>query len=72
MRAYVFDNQEIEVGYGQNTDDSKTFDLFTIQAITGGHTSIDVAAVCFTVFSIVSLFGFFYVERRKANSSQHK
>nr|XP_043608602.1 high-affinity nitrate transporter 3.1-like [Erigeron canadensis] len=72
VRAYVFDGQGVEVGYGQNTDASKHSDLFTIQAITGRHASIDAASVCFSVFSLFSLAVFFYIEKGKATPSQQR
>lgn len=70
VRAYAFDAQEDEVAYGQNTDAKKTTNLFEIQAITGRHVSLDIASVCFSAFSIVALFGFFYAEKRKGRKSQ--
>lgn len=69
VRAYVYDGQEVAVGYGQNTDRSKTTDLYTVHAITGRHVTIEVASACFSVFSVGSLVGFFYMERRKGRVS---
>ncbi|MFS7971665.1 putative high-affinity nitrate transporter [Helianthus anomalus] len=65
VRAYALNAQDEEVAYGQNTDVHKVNNLFKIQAITGRHVSLDVASVCFSAFSIVSLAGFFYMEKRK-------
>ena len=66
VRAYAYDSNNHEVAYGQTTDAHKTTNLFEIQAITGRHLSLDIASVCFSAFSVVSLFGFFYNEKRKA------
>ncbi|XVF54571.1 hypothetical protein PTKIN_Ptkin05aG0191800 [Pterospermum kingtungense] len=70
VRAYAFDAQENQVAYGQNTDAKKTTNLFEVQAITGRHVSLDIASICFSAFSIVSLFGFFYAEKRKGRKTQ--
>ncbi|XVE54590.1 hypothetical protein DITRI_Ditri03aG0093800 [Diplodiscus trichospermus] len=70
VRAYALDAQEHEVAYGQNTDAKKTTNLFEIQAISGRHVSLDIASVCFSAFSVVSLFGFFFAEKRKGRKSQ--
>ncbi|OMP11524.1 Transporter, high affinity nitrate, Nar2 [Corchorus olitorius] len=70
VRAYAFDANDHEVGYGQNTNAGKSTNLFEIQAITGRHVSLDIASVCFSAFSVVSLMGFFYAEKRKARKSQ--
>ncbi|KAL3374497.1 hypothetical protein AABB24_006134, partial [Solanum stoloniferum] len=48
------------------TDAHKKTNLFKITAITGRHITIDVCAACFSVFSIISLVGFYFVEKRKA------
>ncbi|KAJ4712434.1 High-affinity nitrate transporter [Melia azedarach] len=40
--------------------------------ITGRHVSLDITSVCFSAFSVVSLFGFFFLEKRKAKRSQEK
>ncbi|XVE56702.1 hypothetical protein DITRI_Ditri04bG0031900 [Diplodiscus trichospermus] len=70
VRAYALDAEEHEVAYGQNTDAKKTTNLFDIQAITGRHVSLDIASVCFSAFSVVSLFVFFFAEKRKGRKSQ--
>ncbi|KAL5718056.1 hypothetical protein ACHQM5_010995 [Ranunculus cassubicifolius] len=70
VRVYAFDAEEKEVAYGQTTDAKKTTNLFEIQAITGRHASLDIAAGVFSAFSIVALSGFFYVEKRKGKSSK--
>ncbi|XXG62496.1 hypothetical protein AAC387_Pa05g0841 [Persea americana] len=69
IRAYALDSDGNQVAYGQTTDSHKTTNLFEIQGISGRHVSLDIAAACFSAFSVVSLFGFFYVEKRKAKSS---
>ncbi|XVF11669.1 hypothetical protein REPUB_Repub08aG0047100 [Reevesia pubescens] len=70
VRAYALDANDHEVAYGQNTDAKKTTNLFEIQSITGRHVSLDITSVCFSAFSVVSLFGFFFAEKRKARKSQ--
>ncbi|XP_050226170.1 high-affinity nitrate transporter 3.1 [Mercurialis annua] len=72
VRAYAHDANDHAKAYGQSTDVHKTTNLFQIQAITGRHLSLDIASVCFSAFSIISLFGFFYNEKRKAKNSQSK
>lgn len=72
VRAYVFNAEDKEVAYGQTTDAAKKTNLFEVEAITGRHVSLDIASVCFSVFSILSLAGFFYLEKRKARISQQK
>ncbi|CAA2957925.1 high-affinity nitrate transporter -like [Olea europaea subsp. europaea] len=72
IRAYAYNSADEEVAYGQNTDARKATNLFQIEAISGRHASLDIAAVCFSAFSVVSLFGFFFLERRKAKSAQLK
>lgn len=72
VRVYALDQRQVQVGYGQNTDATKVIDLFDIQAISGRHVSLDVASVCFSVFSVVSLAAFFYMEKRKGNVTQKK
>ncbi|GMI95207.1 WOUND-RESPONSIVE 3, NITRATE TRANSPORTER 3.1 [Hibiscus trionum] len=70
VRAYALDEHDHEVAYGQNTDAEKTTNLFDIEAITGRHASLDIASVCFSAFSIVSLIGFFFAEKRKGRKAQ--
>ncbi|KAI6682802.1 hypothetical protein NL676_028715 [Syzygium grande] len=69
VRAYALDAAGVQVGFGQTTNKNKTTDLFVVQAITGRHPSLDIASVCFSAFSVVSLIGFFIVEKRKANKA---
>ncbi|KAI3726999.1 hypothetical protein L1987_66806 [Smallanthus sonchifolius] len=70
VRAFAFNAQEEQVAYGQTTDAHKSTNLFEIQAITGRHVSLDIASICFSAFSIVSLAGFFYMEKRKGKTSK--
>ena len=70
VRAYAYDADEKVVAYGQTTDARKTTNLFRVQAISGRHVTMDTCSICFSVFSVVSLFGFFYNEKRKAKRPQ--
>ncbi|XP_077228949.1 high-affinity nitrate transporter-activating protein 2.1-like [Tasmannia lanceolata] len=65
IRAYAFDSEGTQLGFGQTTNSQKTSKLFEIQGITGRHLSLEIAACCFSVFSVGSLFGFFVLEKRK-------
>ncbi|KAK7265623.1 hypothetical protein RJT34_33245 [Clitoria ternatea] len=69
VRAYAFDSNEVELGYGQSTDAKKSINLFEIHAISGRHSSLDICSICFSAFSVVSLFVFFYAEKRKTKAS---
>ncbi|KAG9459477.1 hypothetical protein H6P81_003985 [Aristolochia fimbriata] len=64
VRAYALNAADNQVAYGQTI-----VGLFEVEAITGRHASIDIAAACFSAFSIVSLVGFFYAEKQKARPS---
>ncbi|KAK3006072.1 hypothetical protein RJ639_016304 [Escallonia herrerae] len=66
VRAYAYNSEDVAAGYGQTTDAHKTTNLFEIQAISGRHASLDIASVCFSAFSVLSLGGFFFMEKRKA------
>ncbi|GKD10539.1 high-affinity nitrate transporter 3.1-like protein [Tanacetum coccineum] len=70
VRVYAFNSHNSEVAYGQNTNTEKSSNLFQVQAITGRSVSLDIASVCFSAFSIVSLAGFFYMEKRKGKASK--
>ncbi|KAJ6418178.1 hypothetical protein OIU84_001548 [Salix udensis] len=70
VRVYAFDADENEVAYGQTTDAHKTTTLFQVEAISGRHKTMDVCSVCFSAFSVLSLAGFFYIEKRKGKRSQ--
>ncbi|KAM0937557.1 putative high-affinity nitrate transporter [Dioscorea sansibarensis] len=65
VRVYVLDGNDKQVAYGQTTDTQKTTNLFQVIAITGRHASLDIAAACFSAFSVVSLIFFFVKEKRK-------
>ncbi|ONK58337.1 uncharacterized protein A4U43_C09F11170 [Asparagus officinalis] len=66
IRAYVLDFSENEVAYGQTTDAAKTTKFFDIIGISGRTASLDIAAGCFSAFSILSLVYFFVKEKRMA------
>ncbi|KZV34758.1 hypothetical protein F511_00660 [Dorcoceras hygrometricum] len=68
IRVYAFNSADEEVAYGQTTDSKKGSNLFEVSAISGRHASLDIASVCFSAFSVVSLFGFFFMEKRKAKA----
>ncbi|KAL6583729.1 hypothetical protein OROMI_003018 [Orobanche minor] len=68
IRAYALDSQDNEAAYGQTTDAGISKNLFEVQAVTGRQVSLDIASVCFSAFSVLSLFGFFFMEKRKAKS----
>ncbi|KAI3499489.1 hypothetical protein L1887_35290 [Cichorium endivia] len=70
VRAYAFNAQDEEVGFGQTTSHQKDTNLFVIQAITGRHMSLDITSICFSAFSVVALAGFFYMEKSKGKASQ--
>ncbi|KAG7537349.1 High-affinity nitrate transporter [Arabidopsis suecica] len=72
VRAYAVDASGHEVAYGQSTDDAKKLNLFNVQAISGRHASLDIASICFSVFSVVALVVFFVNEKRKAKIEQSK
>ncbi|KAI3499488.1 hypothetical protein L1887_35289 [Cichorium endivia] len=72
VRAYAFNDQDEEVGFGQTTNNKKDSNLFEIKAITGRHVSLDIASICFSAFSIVALAGFFYMEKSKGKAAQQK
>lgn len=63
IRAYAYGASGYEVAYGQ-TD--KEIDNFFIEAVSGRHLSLDIASVTFSAFSVISLFGFFWLEKSKA------
>ncbi|KAK1258121.1 High-affinity nitrate transporter 3.1 [Acorus gramineus] len=68
VRAYALDALGAEVGYGQTTDAKKLANLMEVRGISGRHASIDIAAGCFSAFSVVSLAGFFVAEKRRRTS----
>lgn len=72
VRAYAVDQNDHEVAFGQSTDEAKKTNLFKVQAISGRHTSLDIASICFSVFSVLALVVFFVNEKRKARIEQRK
>jgi hypothetical protein len=72
VRAYVLDASGIQVAYGQSTNQHKTSSLFTIEPISGRTVSLDIASAVFSAFSVVSLFGFFVVEKMNARKASQK
>ncbi|XP_010446000.1 PREDICTED: high-affinity nitrate transporter 3.1-like, partial [Camelina sativa] len=72
VRAYAVDEHDHEVAFGQSTNEAKTTSLFSVQAISGRHKSLDIASVCFSVFSVLALLVFFVNEKRKAKIEQSK
>ncbi|CAN8253500.1 unnamed protein product [Cochlearia groenlandica] len=72
VRAYAVDANNHEVAFGQSADANKTGPFFSVQAISGRHKSLDIASICFSVFSVLSLFVFFVNEKRKAKIEQSK
>ncbi|KAL7098388.1 hypothetical protein ACP275_09G014700 [Erythranthe tilingii] len=72
VRAYAHDAADVELAYGQTTSADKKTNLFDIEAVTGRHVSLDIASICFSAFSVVSLFGFFFLERRKTRIAEAK
>ncbi|XP_038971998.1 high-affinity nitrate transporter-activating protein 2.1-like [Phoenix dactylifera] len=65
IRAYVLDFDGKVVAYGQTTDDRKAADLFEVVEISGRSLSLDIAAGCFSTFSVLLLLLFFVADRRK-------
>jgi hypothetical protein len=70
IRVYAYNADENKVTYGQTIDVHKTTNLFQVESITGRHMAMDICSICFSVFSVVSLFVFFYIEKRKSKRSQ--
>jgi hypothetical protein len=69
VRAYALNASGSEVAYGQSTNKNKTSNLFMVEPISGRHASLDIASVVFSALSIVSLFGFFVVEKWSAKKA---
>ncbi|CAN1806125.1 High-affinity nitrate transporter 3.1, partial [Linum perenne] len=44
--------------------------LLQVDAVSSRHATLDIIFVCFSIFSIVSLFGFFYNEKRMEKSAK--
>ncbi|CAF2124784.1 unnamed protein product [Brassica napus] len=72
VRAYAVDAKDHEVAFGQSTNEAKSTNLFSVQAISGRHKSLDIASICFSVFSVLALLVFFVNEKRKAKIEQSK
>ncbi|KAI5665097.1 hypothetical protein M9H77_24420 [Catharanthus roseus] len=72
VRAYAYAFADEKVVFEQSTEAHKTKSLVKFEAIFSRYTSIDIAATYLSTFSIVSLFGFFYLEKRKAKSIQQR
>ncbi|CAH2070540.1 unnamed protein product [Thlaspi arvense] len=72
VRVYAVDALNHEVAFGQSTDEAKKTNLFSVQAISGRHKSLDIASICFSVFSVLALLVFFVNEKRKAKLEQSK
>lgn len=70
VRAYAFDSNDKEVAYGQTTNANKSSNLFEVHAISGRHVTLDIVSICFSAFSVVSLFVFFYIEKRKGKTQK--
>ncbi|XP_048597721.1 high-affinity nitrate transporter 3.2-like [Brassica napus] len=72
VRVYGIGVNGQEVAYGQSSDAEKTTNLFSVEGISGRHTSLDIASICFSVFSFGTLLVFLVKEKRKANLQQRK
>ncbi|CAN6916957.1 unnamed protein product [Brassica oleracea] len=72
VHTYAVDAKDYEVPFGQSTNEAKTTNLFSVQAISGRHKSLDIASVCFSVFSVLAMLVFFVNEKRKAKLEQSK
>ncbi|KAI3905435.1 hypothetical protein MKW98_013233 [Papaver atlanticum] len=70
VRVYVMNSADHEVAYGETTDVKRTSNLFQIHGITGRNASLDIAAGIFSAVSVISLFGFFFVEKRRSKVSE--
>ncbi|GAB2223703.1 hypothetical protein Droror1_Dr00004443 [Drosera rotundifolia] len=69
VRAYTYNADGAEVAYGQTTNANKTTNLFEVRGISGRHVSLDIASAVFSGFSLISLFGFFFLEKRKTKKA---
>lgn len=65
VRAYAYNSAVEEVAFGQTTDAEKTSNLFETQGFSGRQVSLEIASICFSAFSLVSMFGFFLAEKRR-------
>eukprot|EP00249_Psilotum_nudum_P012707 c23934_g1_i2 orf=410-838(-) len=69
VRAYAVNSAGTQLAYGQTTDKNKTTNLFVVEAITGRNASLDIAAGCFSAFSVLALFFFFFGEKKFHHSA---
>lgn len=67
VRAYVLDSNGKKIAYGQSTNAEKNTNLFEVEGITGRNTSLNIAATCFSAFSLMSMTGFYIADRRRKN-----
>eukprot|EP00246_Nothoceros_aenigmaticus_P002335 TRINITY_DN13185_c0_g1_i1.p1 TRINITY_DN13185_c0_g1~~TRINITY_DN13185_c0_g1_i1.p1 ORF type:complete len:209 (-),score=17.37 TRINITY_DN13185_c0_g1_i1:451-1077(-) len=70
VRVYAHNANGTIVAFGQTTDPKKTANLFQVRPISGRTVSIDVAAACFSVLSLVALISFYVFERRAFKKGQ--
>ncbi|KAI3720359.1 hypothetical protein L6452_21275 [Arctium lappa] len=64
VRAYAYNSAHQERAYGQTTNDKKSSNLFKVEGISGRHLSLDITSICFSAFALLSLVGFFLLEKR--------
>ncbi|KAK4479444.1 hypothetical protein RD792_014958 [Penstemon davidsonii] len=67
-RLYVHNSHKEVVAFGDTEDAKKTTNVFEVVAVTGRSIGLDIASVCFSAFSVISLFGFFILEKRTAKT----
>jgi hypothetical protein len=65
IRAYALNSDDVQVAFGQTTDEGKAVNVFEIVGISGRTMSIDIAAGVFSAFSIIMLVYFFVMEKKK-------
>ncbi|KAL3835256.1 hypothetical protein ACJIZ3_009992 [Penstemon smallii] len=70
--SLAYNSADEEVSFGQTTDYHKTTSLLEVQAISGRTVPLDIASICFSVFSIASLFGFYLLEKKRARTSPNR
>ncbi|KAL3819632.1 hypothetical protein ACJIZ3_005537 [Penstemon smallii] len=68
VRLYVHNSHKEVVAFGDTTDAMKTMNLFEVVAVTGRSIGLDIASICFSAFSIISVLGFFILEKRRAKT----
>eukprot|EP00252_Welwitschia_mirabilis_P022044 TRINITY_DN5832_c0_g1_i1.p1 TRINITY_DN5832_c0_g1~~TRINITY_DN5832_c0_g1_i1.p1 ORF type:complete len:266 (-),score=54.37 TRINITY_DN5832_c0_g1_i1:61-858(-) len=62
IRVYALNSEEALAGYGQ-THSVGDDHLLVVEAISGRHKSLDIAAVLFSVLSVFTLLGFLMFEK---------